>query len=202
MPRLASSGTPPPAVDIALSSLALSLGEPDPRCATTMTSGRLPLYPRAANRTADAHVRSTALSRAPEPRDSTERSAASRIFASMRPSSVHMDREVTRARAVRYPFGLFCVVAVAAAVSAALSEDAPSSGSVCFTSGASKTSRSTTMIPSVAIRMRSSIARSSLVPLPLPPSLNMVCSRAWPRRWRLPSVPCDLPLRSGVTPSI
>ena len=36
-------GTPPPAVDMALSSLARSLGDPRPRCATTMTSGRLPL---------------------------------------------------------------------------------------------------------------------------------------------------------------
>ena len=38
----------------------------------------------------------------------------------------------------------------------------------------SNTSRSTTTIPSTAMRMRSSIARSSLVPDPFPPSLNIV----------------------------
>mmetsp|Transcript_5216 Transcript_5216/g.17436 ORF Transcript_5216/g.17436 Transcript_5216/m.17436 type:complete len:357 (-) Transcript_5216:898-1968(-) len=57
-------------------------------------------------------------------------------------------------------------------------------------------------MPSVAILMRSSIARSSLVPLPLPPSLNMVCSLASPSRCMFPSKPCDCEFRNGVTPSI
>ena len=123
-----------------------------------------------------------------EPRAALEalhrRSAASRRFASRRPSSVHIDRLVTRARAVMNPdwrrthprFSYAAAVRgprrrpPSPIVGGFLERRAPRR-----TLGASKTSRSTTTMPSSAMRIRSSMARSSDVPLPLPPSLNMVC---------------------------
>mmetsp|Transcript_33911 Transcript_33911/g.85364 ORF Transcript_33911/g.85364 Transcript_33911/m.85364 type:complete len:217 (+) Transcript_33911:793-1443(+) len=127
----------------------------------------------------------------------------------MRPSSVHIERDVTRARPVMNPpvlvRGLVLVGALPPSSPPSAPPSAPSSSPpspLPRCSSPSNTSMSTTTMPSVAMRIRSSMARSSLVPLPFPPSLNIVCSLASPSKCMFPSVPCCCPLRSGVTPII
>mmetsp|Transcript_16171 Transcript_16171/g.41129 ORF Transcript_16171/g.41129 Transcript_16171/m.41129 type:complete len:246 (+) Transcript_16171:451-1188(+) len=114
-------------------------------------------------------------------------SAAWCSFCRSLPWSTHMPRVVTRTRARRR-------------CSPAANSLSPAPSAVAWTAGRMRSSAATTM-PSTDSMVRSNIAISSAVPVPLLPSLKRVMSWASPMRCMLPEE-TSRPLRRSWTPSI